>query len=231
MIHGTLQQGRQARIGANTGMNKYMNIMDILTDLKPGDALRANRSVWPVYLNLGEELSAGPAPFHSGSVLDHLCRCMNETAGDPLAVWMAMTHDAGKLTTPLGMLPHHYGHELRGEKMAGIWAAQLGLGREYVAAGKICARHHMRAGRYLGMRPGKQYKLLSLINGRPEAASFWKVIDADTKSSISALASRDWELVERARDRGLSEEMQIAELCKYGLGARIRKRARSPDAF
>lgn len=202
-----------------------MEIMDILNSAAPGEALMARRESWPLFLKLGEVLTAGPASFHSGNVLQHLCRCMNECAGDPLAVWMAMTHDSGKLTTPLAMLPHHYGHELRGRVLARIWARDLGLDESYAKAGELCAHQHMRAGRYAHMRPGKQYDLLNIINSQPLAASFWKVINADTKSDIADLAHADWELIQDTRARGLNEQQQIHALWRMGAGSYERRRS------
>ena len=200
-----------------------MNIVDILHSSQPGNALKKQPKLWPLYLDLGAKISAGPAPFHHGTVLDHLCRCMNDCAGDPLAVWMALTHDAGKCTTPLAMLPHHYGHELRGEILARIWAKQLKLNDIYAEAGENAALLHMRAGRYLKMRPGKQYTLLNIVNHLPYAQAFWKVVDADSRSSLSLLSFHDWQLLQNAKKAGLSEQKQIQELAMHGVSAMIKR--------
>lgn len=193
-----------------------MEIMEILANSSPGDLLMEHKECWPLFFSLGTDLSAGPPPHHSGTVFNHLCRCMNECAGDPLAVWMAMAHDAGKLTTPKAMLPHHYGHEHRGKVLARIWALELGLNETYSHAGELCAIQHMRAGRYVNMRPGKKYDLLNIVNSQPLSHSFWKVIDADTKSHISSMTHADWQLILKARARGLTEQQQIHELLQFG---------------
>ena len=52
---------------------------------------------------------------------------MDAVAGDGLAVWMALAHDAGKLTPPRVLWPHHYGREERGEVLARQWTARLHL--------------------------------------------------------------------------------------------------------
>lgn len=200
-----------------------MNIVDILHSAQPGNALKKHPQIWPLYLDLGTKLSAGPAPFHHGSILDHLCRCMNECAGDPLAVWMALAHDAGKCTTPLAMLPHHYGHEFRGALLARIWADQLKLNDTYAEAGAKAAFLHMRAARYLKMRPGKQYALLNKVNNLPYAQPFWKVVDADSRSRLSQLSLYDWQLLQKAKNDGLSEQNQIQELARHGVSAILKR--------
>lgn len=75
----------------------------------------ATSGMAPALLRLADSIPAGPIEFHSGSVLAHLCRCADAAAGDALTVWMAFSHDFGKLTTPRENLPHHYQHETRGE--------------------------------------------------------------------------------------------------------------------
>lgn len=109
---------------------------------------------------------------------------MNEVAGDILAVWMAMVHDCGKLTTPRNLWPHHYGHESRGETLSAIWSDALGLDERYRAAGIMAAGLHMRASRYLLLRPGKKLKLLMEIWASPFAVSFLRVVDADSRSRL-----------------------------------------------
>ncbi len=169
-----------------------MTFPQLLGSRRPGDEFRDWKRPLPCFLDQAAVISAGPPPWHNGSVLDHLARCMNEVAGDPLAVWMALAHDAGKLTTPQAMLPHHYGHELRGEILAPMWASWLGLDAFYAEAGRLAARWHMRAGRYGILRPGKKLQLLQTFPPDGAGASFWKVVDADTKSRISRLALADW---------------------------------------
>ena len=160
----------------------------------------------PCFLANADAIPAGPPAFHSGSVLAHLARCMDAVAGDPMAVWMALAHDAGKLTTPSALWPHHYGHERRGEKLIAVWAQQLRLPEALVHGGRMAARLHMKAGRYARLRPAKRYRLLKEVAESGYATAFWRLIDADTKSCISARAARDWERVCAVPVAGLSPE-------------------------
>lgn len=185
----------------------------LLSSPRPGDALReavdAGRLNALAHLEQADAIPAGPAPWHTGSVLSHIARCMNAVAGDPLAVWMALAHDAGKLTTPPDILPHHYGHEERGEALAGEWAEALGLPAPFAEAGCMTARLHMRAGRYPRLRPGKKYALLIEVFATPFADAFWKVVDADRRAPVSALAAAHWQKLCAARGRGASKEDEL----------------------
>ena len=181
-------------------MNKgASSILKVLHCAAPGavliEAVQHQKPWLPCFLATADTIPAGPIPFHSASVLAHTARCMDAVAGDPLAVWMALTHDAGKLTTPSALLPHHYGHELRGKKLASIWAQELDLSNDYAQAGVMTALLHMKAGRYLRLRPAKKYDLLQTVVKSGFFSSFWKVVDADTKSSISTTALADWQMI------------------------------------
>lgn len=65
-----------------------------------------------------QHIPAGPRQWHANSVLGHSLRLMDELAGDAMAVWMALCHDIGKISTDPALLPHHYGHEARGVPLA-----------------------------------------------------------------------------------------------------------------
>lgn len=185
---------------------------------KPGDELVHLLSTKPAgapsFLNYADEISAGPKPWHTGSVLAHLARCMNETAGDPLAVWMAMAHDAGKLTTPRKMLPHHYGHELRGKYIAALWAEQMALPPKWREAGELAADQHMRAAKYPFMRPGKKLSLLRKLADSGLEIPFWKVVNADTHSRLGDKALEDATRVAEWQKEGVPEQDQILMLAK-----------------
>lgn len=194
------------------------DFMAVLSADNPGAALAEYSGEWPLFLADGATISAGPAPYHSSHTLAHLTRCMNEVAGDPLAVWMALCHDAGKLTTPRAMLPHHYGHEERGAILAKIWSKELGLGKEYAEAGAMTALWHMRAARYRSMRAGKKYRLLTTIQPLPFAAQFWRVVDADARARLGPLAQSDWRVILEAQNAGENEQMQMSLLARLGSG-------------
>lgn len=185
----------------------------------PGGLLRCHlntgRSPRLPFLNDAPRIPAGPPPYHSASVLDHLIRCMNAVAGNPLAVWMALAHDAGKLTTPAILWPHHYGHELRGPLLADVWARQLHMSDEWRQAGRTTARLHMKAGRYAELRPGTRYDLLREIAACPYASAFWQVVDADSRKAISERARADMEGLRALPLENLSEERarQLAIRC------------------
>lgn len=194
-------------------------IWSILQSGAPGAALASavhQQESWlPCFLTLADRIPAGPIPYHTGSVLAHTARCMDAVAGDTLAVWMALVHDAGKLTTPATLWPHHYGHESRGKRLVPVWTQHLGLSDDYTRAGILSARLHMKAGRYHRLRPGKKFDLLHEVAASGFFVPFWKVVDADTKSSISESAKRDWQRIctipykycfgeERVRQQGIA---------------------------
>ena len=129
------------------------SVRQILQSQQPGQVLCrmfAENAVPPLtFLADADGVTAGPAAYHSGSVLTHMARVMDEVAvatnGDPLAIWMAFVHDAGKLTSPRAMLPHHYGHELRGEQIAEIWGKEAMAGDIYTRAGIFAAGNPRKA--------------------------------------------------------------------------------------
>lgn len=55
-----------------------------------------------------------------------------------------LVHDLGKGTTPKEILPHHYGHEERGEKLVSYLGKRLGIPKRWEKCGKIATREHMR---------------------------------------------------------------------------------------
>lgn len=196
-------------------------LFTILQDPAPGSALirEVGRDGLPElpFLNLAATIPAGPKEWHSGSVIQHLARCMTAVAGDPLAVWMALCHDCGKLTTPEALWPHHYGHEIRGALLAAVWAE--GLPPEYREAGTLASLAHMRAPRYPAMKPGKSLKLLRTIFTSSYGPQLLRVVDADSRSRVSQLLISHWIQI-----AGLPEDRQLEKLCK--LKAELRKATR-----
>lgn len=89
---------------------------------------------------------------------------MDAVAGDPLCVWMALCHDLGKIGTDPALLPHHYGHELRGAEPAEHVAKRLALPARYGAAGVLSSQLHMKAGIYEMLRAGTRCDLLMQVH-------------------------------------------------------------------
>lgn len=146
----------------------------------------------PQYLCNIDSIPAGPVQWHTNStVLNHTCHCADMVAGDPVAVWMAVVHDFGKLTTPPELLPHHYGHEERGQMLAKDFGETIGMPSFYIDAGVIAAKFHMKAGCYHELRFATKRDLLMEIESSGFSASFWKLVDADKKNPISATALAD----------------------------------------
>ena len=181
--------------------------------------------VWFPELIAASVVPAGPLPWHADSVLDHLAAVMDAVQGDPLAVWMALCHDLGKLSTPPEELPHHYGHEKRGILPAVKLGRRLRLPRIYQQAGALAAEEHMRAGLLLSMRPGSQRDVLWRVHRSGLHDSFWRMVDADGGHPLSAEATRRVALLQKIhlppewRDRGRSSEVRLREMHCAALSA------------
>lgn len=83
---------------------------------------------------------------------------------DDLAIrFSCLVHDLGKGTTPVEILPHHYGHEERGEKLVTVLGNRIGVPKKWIKCGKIAAKEHMKAGRFEEMTPKKQVELIEKL--------------------------------------------------------------------
>ena len=58
--------------------------------------------------------------------------------------YSCLVHDLGKGKTPEDILPHHYGHEERGEKLVSYLGKRLGIPKRWEKCGKIATKEHMR---------------------------------------------------------------------------------------
>lgn len=81
---------------------------------------------------------------------------------DPAGRFAALVHDLGKGLTPPEILPHHYGHELRGLEALAAWNRRTTLPGRLLKAGEFAIREHMRAARLA--KPGKITELLVEID-------------------------------------------------------------------
>ncbi len=175
-------------------------------------------SPWFTELDGCDSIPAGPAQWHSGSVLEHTARVMNAVAGDSMAVWMALCHDLGKMTTPPAELPHHYQHEKRGEALALALAERLALSRLHRQAGTLAVRQHMKAGMYDRLRIGTCRDLLWATRQEPFHDAFWRMVDADSRNRHSVRAAQELTVIAAVRlpevwqNRGIESARQLREL-------------------
>lgn len=77
--------------------------------------------------------------------------------------YSCLVHDLGKGATPIEMLPHHYGHEERGEKRVAEMGRRLKVPKIWTSCGKIAAKEHMKGGRFHEMTPKKQVDFIEKV--------------------------------------------------------------------
>jgi tRNA nucleotidyltransferase (CCA-adding enzyme) len=124
-------------------------------------------------------IPAGPPAYHDGSVLEHTMAVMARLAGAPLAAWMGWCHDIGKTATAKAILPHHYGHEQVGERLAHTLGKRLRLPQRFIRSGAAAARWHMVAARYPELKVGKRVDLLVRLKALNLVAEMAALVAAD----------------------------------------------------
>lgn len=200
---------------------------NFLRALAKGDCL----APWLSPFDAGLNIPAGPAEHHGdASVFSHTCEMMDAIASMPyaralpkgeraLAVWMALCHDLGKITTDPVILPRHLGHEKRGADIANNLADRLRLPTVWKKAGAMAASLHMKAGRYNSLRPGARVDLLRALNASRLFAPFCALTMADSgNDSLGETMHRDMRamlavtLHEEWRNRGSESAARLREL-------------------
>ena len=163
---------------------------------------------WFAELAPAATVPAGPSPWHDNSVLEHTLEVMDRCAGHPLAVWMGLCHDLGKICTDPSILPHHYGHENRGVELARILGERLGVPGRYLRAGMVGTALHMKGGMYGTLRAGTRRDMLYRLRQARIGHDFWVLAGADGGWNWEPMARRDLEALDRVklpehwRDRG-----------------------------
>lgn len=184
------------------------------------EVLAAGETLAPWFgeLEAARHIPAGPAPWHKNSVFGHSLRIMNQTAGNEVAVWMALCHDLGKIATDPQLLPHHYGHEQQGVPLALALAERLRMPSLFAKAGALAAAEHMKAGIFPRLRPGTRRDLLWRVHRIGLSKAFWQMADADSQSAVSVEAARQLQamlnvrLPEADRNKGAHSAQKLREL-------------------
>ncbi len=163
------------------------------------------------------DIPAGPSPWHDNSVLEHTGEIMDSialhsglSAGKrALAVWMGLCHDLGKADTDVELLPHHYGHEVRGELAARVLGTRLSLPKRFIRAGAMAARLHMKAGMLEKLRPATLRDTLWEAYTMKLHEEFWVLASADSGRNLQVDADAALDCILKVRlpeeKRGLGE--------------------------
>lgn len=114
----------------------------------------------------------GDSYNHTMMVVDNSVKLTNKLE----VRYSCLVHDLGKGTTPAKMLPHHYGHEERGEKLVENLGKRLKVPRLWTSCGKIAAKEHMKGGRFHEMTPKKQVEFIEKIAKSQLGLSGMKVV-------------------------------------------------------
>lgn len=187
-------------------------------------------SPWFQELEQAAGIPAGPAAYHSGSVLEHLMNVMDGLAGDPLCVWMGLCHDLGKLSTDTALLPHHYGHEQRGVGPAERMARRLAMPSRYVSAGMLASRLHMKAGIYETLRAGTRCDLLMQVHDAGLDNPFWALTEADSGRTLRPMVQEDLKVLlgvslpDEWRNLGRESGRRLRAMRCQALAAHMAKR-------
>ncbi len=156
-------------------------------------------SPWFEELSPAADIPAGPSPWHDNSVLDHTLEVVDRCAGHPLVAWMALCHDLGKIRTSADILPHHYGHELKGVELVRSLGARLRLPSRHVRAAVTATIQHMKGGMYGTLRAGTKRDLICKLSAEGIFHEFWILAGADGGWNWEPIASRDLAAVRSVR--------------------------------
>lgn len=103
-----------------------------------------------------------PVEFHpEGDAFEHTMHILDEVSektDNIVARFAALCHDLGKGVTPRSMLPHHYGHEVKGLDVFAAWNQRMTFPVKWSQAAKFIIEQHMRAPRL-----GKAAKITELL--------------------------------------------------------------------
>ncbi|MBC7944375.1 MAG: multifunctional CCA addition/repair protein [Burkholderiales bacterium] len=103
----------------------------------------------------------------------------------------ALTHDLGKGTTPVEILPRHIGHEARGLKLVEELCARLRAPNECRDLARLTALHHGNAHRALELKPATILKLLEATDAfrKPQRfAQMLRVCECDFRGRVSEVS-------------------------------------------
>ena len=137
-----------------------------------------------------------PEVYHpEGDAFEHVMLIVDEVAGrteNLTARFAALCHDLGKGVTPEDMLPHHYGHEVKGLEVLAGWNRRVTLPSTWLKGARFIISQHMRAPRL--SKPGKICELLLMM----------KAVEAELPIS-------DIKIIIRADNKGLPPYLEQAE--------------------
>lgn len=102
----------------------------------------------------------GDAYNHTMLVLDYV----SQNAKDLSTRFSALVHDLGKGLTPKEEYPHHYGHEDKGVALVGTLGNRIGAKNEWIKAGKVACREHMRGGIFYKMKPSTKVDFIERVS-------------------------------------------------------------------
>ena len=167
-----------------------------------------------------------PTAFHpEGDAFEHSMKIVDEVSmvnDNIIARFAALVHDLGKGTTPVEMLPHHYGHDVRGLSVLDGWNRRMTMPRDWIKAACFVIMRHMHAP--LLKRPGK---IVDLIMGIPAArlsfSDFKDIIRADHGGLPDYLehSERIYHEFLKVSGRDCPEELQGAQIGNWVRAERI----------
>ena len=102
----------------------------------------------------------GDAYNHTMLVLDYV----SQNAKDLSIRFSALVHDLGKGLTPKEEYPHHYGHEDKGVTLVVTLGNRIGAKNEWIKAGKVACREHMRGGIFYKMKPSTKVDFIERVS-------------------------------------------------------------------
>ena len=102
----------------------------------------------------------GDAYNHTMCVLDYV----SQNTSNISVRFAALVHDLGKGLTPKEEYPHHYGHEDKGVALVGTLGNRIGAKNEWIKAGKVACREHMRGGIFYKMKPSTKVDFIERVS-------------------------------------------------------------------
>lgn len=134
-----------------------------------------------------------PSAYHpEGDAFEHtmsVADAVSEKSSRAEVVFAALMHDIGKGLTPEAMLPHHYGHELRGLAILPEVAEMLKIPKKWRECAEFAIREHMRAASIA--KPPKVRDFIRTLAKHPLALDGFKLImQADSGGAVPEILER-----------------------------------------